>query len=192
MFEQINYDELEKIGTAFLYAKIKEMSCDMTALCRQKQFNVCIGAFCIALRDVVMDRINECPHDSDVIAYMKYVPDNLQTLTNTIREQVNKYVHTYLPEEFENNPLPLSYKKRFAIPFEEAGFTTRTENCLKNQGLLRVKDLLPIKEGDMLKIPNLGRRSLNEIKAFLETLGLGFGMNPVVIEKMEKGCHESI
>jgi len=49
-------------------------------------------------------------------------------------------------------------------------------NCLKSDDIFRVGDLVLRSEQEMLRTPNFGRKSLNEIKEVLENMGLGLGM----------------
>jgi DNA-directed RNA polymerase subunit alpha len=55
---------------------------------------------------------------------------------------------------------------------DEFGFTNRTQNCLKKAGILTLKDLMAKTEDDLLGIRNFGRKSLMEIRAKLEEVGL--------------------
>jgi DNA-directed RNA polymerase subunit alpha len=59
---------------------------------------------------------------------------------------------------------------------ENIGLTARSVNCLKNENLFRVGDLVQKAETDLLRTPNLGRKSLNEIKEALAVRGLNLGM----------------
>jgi hypothetical protein len=52
----------------------------------------------------------------------------------------------------------------------------RTDNCLKNDNIIYVGDLVQKTEGEMLRVPNFGRKSLNEIKEILAQIGLHLGM----------------
>ena len=52
----------------------------------------------------------------------------------------------------------------------------RSYNCLKNANIRTIRELVQRTEGDMLKTKNFGRKSLNEIKEILGTMGLGLGM----------------
>lgn len=54
--------------------------------------------------------------------------------------------------------------------------SVRATNCLKNDNIVYVGDLVQKTEGEMLKTPNFGRKSLNEIKEKLAKIGLRFGM----------------
>ena len=53
--------------------------------------------------------------------------------------------------------------------------TVRSSNCLKAENIYRVGDLIQFTETELLRTPNLGRKSLNEIKAVLATMGLTLG-----------------
>jgi DNA-directed RNA polymerase subunit alpha len=55
--------------------------------------------------------------------------------------------------------------------------SVRSANCLKNENIHYIGDLVLKSENEMLKTPNFGRKSLNEIKELLSQMGLGFGMN---------------
>ena len=52
----------------------------------------------------------------------------------------------------------------------------RSYNCLKNSDIRTIRDLVQKSEPEMLKTKNFGRKSLNEIKDILGTMGLGLGM----------------
>ncbi|MBI3280408.1 MAG: DNA-directed RNA polymerase subunit alpha [Acidobacteria bacterium] len=59
---------------------------------------------------------------------------------------------------------------------EELELSVRSYNCLKNANIQTIGDLVQKSEAEMLRTKNFGRKSLNEIKAILEGLGLSFGM----------------
>jgi DNA-directed RNA polymerase subunit alpha len=59
---------------------------------------------------------------------------------------------------------------------DDLEFTSRSANSLKAEGINFVGDLIQRSEIDLLKTPNLGRKSLNEIKAILQQYGLMLGM----------------
>ena len=52
----------------------------------------------------------------------------------------------------------------------------RSANCLKNDNIVYIGDLIQKTEAEMLRTPNFGRKSLNEIKEILQTMGLSLGM----------------
>ncbi len=72
-------------------------------------------------------------------------------------------------EGLEFNPLLL--KK-----VDELELSVRSANCLKNDNIVYIGDLVQKSESEMLKTPNFGRKSLNEIKEVLGSMGLRFGM----------------
>jgi DNA-directed RNA polymerase subunit alpha len=59
---------------------------------------------------------------------------------------------------------------------DDLELTVRSANCLKAQNVLLLGDLVQFAESDLLKVPNLGRKSLNEIKSILAERGLSLGM----------------
>jgi DNA-directed RNA polymerase subunit alpha len=59
---------------------------------------------------------------------------------------------------------------------DDLELTVRSANCLKAQNVLLLGDLVQFAESDLLKVPNLGRKSLNEIKSILAERGLTLGM----------------
>ncbi len=61
-------------------------------------------------------------------------------------------------------------------PVDDLELTVRSANCLKAENIHYIGDLIQRNESDLLKAPNLGRKSLNEIKDILNTKGLSLGM----------------
>ena len=61
---------------------------------------------------------------------------------------------------------------------EELELSVRSYNCLKNAGIQTIGELVQKSESEMLRTKNFGRKSLNEIKEILQTMGLGLGMKP--------------
>ncbi len=59
---------------------------------------------------------------------------------------------------------------------DDLELSVRSYNCLKNANILTVGDLVVRSESEMMKVKNFGRKSLEEIKDILETMGLQFGM----------------
>lgn len=59
---------------------------------------------------------------------------------------------------------------------EELEFSTRVENCLRDEGITYVVALTRMKESELLRLPNLGRKSLWEIEEGLKWRGLHLGM----------------
>ncbi len=74
-------------------------------------------------------------------------------------------------------------------PVDDLELTVRSANCLKAENIYYIGDLIQRTETELLKTPNLGRKSLNEIKEVLASRGLTLGMKlenwpPVGLEKL--------
>ncbi|MCL4496992.1 MAG: DNA-directed RNA polymerase subunit alpha [Deltaproteobacteria bacterium] len=71
---------------------------------------------------------------------------------------------------------------------DELELSVRSANCLKNANIKTIYELVQKTEGEMLRTKNFGRKSLNEIKEVLSTMGLNFGMklDNASIQKQEK------
>lgn len=67
--------------------------------------------------------------------------------------------------------------RKLEMTIDELDLSVRSYNCLKRAGLNTVAELAAKSEEDMIKVRNLGRKSLKEIKEKLEQLGLGFKKN---------------
>ena len=59
---------------------------------------------------------------------------------------------------------------------EELELSVRSYNCLKNANIRTIRELVQKTEAEMLKTKNFGRKSLNEIKEILHSMGLSLGM----------------
>lgn len=62
-------------------------------------------------------------------------------------------------------------------PIEDLELTVRSTNCLKAESIMYIGDLVQKAESDLLKTPNLGKKSLNEIKGVLADKGLSLGLS---------------
>ena len=62
------------------------------------------------------------------------------------------------------------------LPVDDLELTVRSANCLKAESINYIGDLIQLTEPELLKTPNLGRKSLNEIKDVLASRGLSLGM----------------
>jgi DNA-directed RNA polymerase subunit alpha len=67
-------------------------------------------------------------------------------------------------------------QEMLAKPIEELDLSVRSANCLKNANIRTLGDLVQRTEREMLSTKNFGRKSLDEIKDVLASLGLSFGM----------------
>ncbi|MGA0827508.1 MAG: DNA-directed RNA polymerase subunit alpha, partial [Gemmobacter sp.] len=104
----------------------------------------------------------------DAVAYAaRILQDQLQIFVNF--EEPESATRGDADEGLEFNPLLL--KK-----VDELELSVRSANCLKNDNIVYIGDLIQKTEAEMLRTPNFGRKSLNEIKEVLSAMGLHLGM----------------
>lgn len=85
----------------------------------------------------------------------------------------------------------LPFNRNLLRKVDELELSVRSANCLKNDNIVYIGDLVQKSESDMLRTPNFGRKSLNEIKEVLSNMGLHLGMQvegwpPENIEELAK------
>jgi DNA-directed RNA polymerase subunit alpha len=106
----------------------------------------------------------------DAVAFAsKILQDQLTPFINFNIEEVEL---TKNKDLIEKTP----FDKNLLKKIDELEFSVRSANCLKNDNVLYVGDLVQKTEMDMLRTPNFGRKSLNEIKEVLTKMGLHLGM----------------
>ena len=104
----------------------------------------------------------------DAVAYAaRILQDQLSVFINF--DEPSKIVHEDIRPELEFNAALL--KK-----VDELELSVRSANCLKNDNIVYIGDLIQKSEAEMLRTPNFGRKSLNEIKEVLAQMGLHLGM----------------
>lgn len=94
-------------------------------------------------------------------------------------------------EEKAGEDEQLKYDRNLLRKVDELELSVRSQNCLKNDNIVYIGDLVQKTEAEMLRTPNFGRKSLNEIKEVLASMGLRFGMQidewpPENIEELAK------
>lgn len=111
-----------------------------------------------------------------------------------LQDQTQAFINFEEPEERPKekeggveNALMRNLLKRV----DELELSVRSANCLKNENIVYIGDLVQKSEQDLLKTPNFGRKSLNEIRAVLEGMSLHLGMDiqewpPENIEELAK------
>ena len=85
----------------------------------------------------------------------------------------------------------LAFNPALLKKVDELELSVRSANCLKNDNIVYIGDLIQKTEAEMLRTPNFGRKSLNEIKEVLAQMGLHLGMEvpgwpPENIEELAK------
>ena len=104
--------------------------------------------------------------------------------------------------DLKGTPLPVEQPEapqidpRLLRPVDDLELTVRSANCLKAENIYYIGDLIQRTENELLKTPNLGRKSLNEIKEVLVSRGLSLGMEldnwpPANAESVKEGEHEA-
>jgi DNA-directed RNA polymerase subunit alpha len=125
------------------------------------------------------------PEDAVALA-ARIMQDQLQLFINFEEPQLVKEV-----EEHEELP----FNRNLLRKVDELELSVRSANCLKNDNIIYIGDLVQKSEADMLRTPNFGRKSLNEIKEVLSQMGLHLGMEipnwpPENIEDLAKKLEE--
>jgi DNA-directed RNA polymerase subunit alpha len=117
------------------------------------------------------------PEDAVAMA-AKILQDQLQKFIN-FEEEVEK-----VDEETE---ISLPFNPNLLRKIEDLELSVRSMNCLKGDNVVYIGDLVQKTENEMLRTPNFGRKSLNEIKEVLSHMGLYLGMqiNGWPLENME-------
>jgi len=123
----------------------------------------------------------------DAVAYAaRIVQDQLEVFVN-FEEPRREEEKTAMPE--------LAFNPALLKKVDELELSVRSANCLKNDNIVYIGDLIQKTESEMLRTPNFGRKSLNEIKEVLATMGLHLGMDvtgwpPENIEELAKRFEE--
>lgn len=110
----------------------------------------------------------------------------------TLQDQLQLFIAFEEEVEEQNSDVEeLKFDPSLLRKVDELELSVRSQNCLKNDNIVYIGDLVIKTEGEMLKTPNFGRKSLNEIKEVLATMNLTFGMTipewpPEKIEELAK------
>ena len=125
-------------------------------------------------------------------------PDDAVALAARILvEQLKLFINFEEPvaAREEERPAELPFNKNLLRKVDELELSVRSANCLKNDNIIYIGDLVQKTEAEMLRTPNFGRKSLNEIKEVLAQMGLHLGMEipgwpPDNIEELAKRLEE--
>ena len=114
-----------------------------------------------------------------------------------MQDQLNNFINFEEPEEEEVQEVleDLPFNKNLLRKVDELELSVRSANCLKNDNIVYIGDLVQRSEPEMLRTPNFGRKSLNEIREVLKVMGLELGMDvenwpPENIEELVKRIEE--
>ncbi len=104
----------------------------------------------------------------DAVAFAaRILQDQLRLFINFEEQEV---------EDKKEEKSDLKFSPYLLKKVDELELSVRSANCLKNDNIVYIGDLVQKTESEMLKTPNFGRKSLNEIKEVLMSMGLKFGM----------------
>jgi len=107
-------------------------------------------------------------------------PDDAIALSARIlQDQLQAFINFDEPEieKDQDSAEKLSFNSNLLKKVEELELSVRSANCLKNDNIIYIGDLVQKTESEMLRTPNFGRKSLNEIKEVLTQMELNLGMS---------------
>ncbi len=107
-------------------------------------------------------------------------PDDAIALASRIlQDQLQPFINFDEPEiqQDQASAEKLSFNSNLLKKVEELELSVRSANCLKNDNIIYIGDLVQKSESEMLRTPNFGRKSLNEIKEVLQQMELNLGMS---------------
>jgi DNA-directed RNA polymerase subunit alpha len=123
--------------------------------------------------------------------------DAVALAARILQDQLQLFINFEEPsiERVEEKVGDLPFNKNLLLKVDELELSVRSANCLKNDNIIYIGDLVQKTEGEMLRTPNFGRKSLNEIKEVLGNMGLHLGMKipnwpPENIEELAKKLEE--
>ena len=103
--------------------------------------------------------------------------DAVALAARILQDQLKPFINFDEPEndaEVVHEELP--FNKNLLRKVDELELSVRSANCLKNDNIVYIGDLVQKTEAEMLRTPNFGRKSLNEIKEVLAKMGIHLGM----------------
>jgi len=105
--------------------------------------------------------------------------DAIALASRIIQDQLQPFINFDEPEIQNDESLAekLSFNSNLLKKVEELELSVRSANCLKNDNIIYIGDLVQKSESEMLRTPNFGRKSLNEIKEVLMHMELNLGMS---------------
>ena len=115
------------------------------------------------------------------------------------QDQLSFFINFDEPREIERKPQVVEpeFNKNLLRKVDELELSVRSMNCLKNDNIIYIGDLVQKTEPEMLRTPNFGRKSLNEIKEILNSMSLYLGMEipnwpPENIAELTKKLEENV
>ena len=125
--------------------------------------------------------------------------DALAYAARIYQDQLSLFINFDEPKTIEKKPkiIEPEFNKNLLKKVDELELSVRSMNCLKNDNIIYIGDLVQKTEPEMLRTPNFGRKSLNEIKEVLNSMSLYLGMEipnwpPDNIAELSKKLEENI
>lgn len=106
--------------------------------------------------------------------------ESVSVAAKILRHQFDQLVNFDESDEEEiqsKEEVDVPFNPSLLLKIDELELSVRSMNCLKNDNIVYIGDLVQRSEADMLKTPNFGRKSLNEIREVLQKLNLNLGMS---------------
>jgi DNA-directed RNA polymerase subunit alpha len=123
--------------------------------------------------------------------------DAVALAARILQDQLQLFINFEEPQQrtVEDSQAEPPFNRNLLRKVDELELSVRSANCLKNDNIVYIGDLVQKSEAEMLRTPNFGRKSLNEIKEVLATMGLHLGMEipnwpPENIEDLAKRIEE--
>ena len=123
--------------------------------------------------------------------------DSVAYAARILQDQLQLFINFDEPQArvAEEAVEALPFNRYMLRKVDELELSVRSANCLKNDNIVYIGDLVQKSESEMLRTPNFGRKSLNEIKEVLSQMGLHLGMEinnwpPEDIEELAKKIDE--
>jgi DNA-directed RNA polymerase subunit alpha len=123
--------------------------------------------------------------------------DSVALAARILQDQLQLFINFDEPQKAVQEDLrdDLPFNRNLLRKVDELELSVRSANCLKNDNIIYIGDLVLKSEAEMLRTPNFGRKSLNEIKEVLSQMGLHLGMDiinwpPENIEELAKRLEE--
>jgi len=126
--------------------------------------------------------------------------DAIAMAARILHEQLQYFINFEEPEVDEKTKeeeSEIKFNRNLLRKVDELELSVRSANCLINDILVYIVDLVQKSENDMLRTPNFGRKSLNEIREVLMQMGLNLGMDisdwpPENIEELSKKLDDNL
>jgi len=104
--------------------------------------------------------------------------DSIAVAARILQDQLQLFINFEEPKQAVQQEVAgeLPFNRNLLRKVDELELSVRSANCLKNDNIVYIGDLVQKTESEMLRTPNFGRKSLNEIKEVLTQMGLSLGM----------------